>query len=105
MATVKYPAMWKLDLLSIKVRQMISPCNFVCCNFILKFFSAQAGGNMAEWSKAVRSGRILNWRGFKSHCCHFSAAGSVVVMLSSKQRSKHLKRRMLYPKRTFVFSF
>ena len=22
---------------------------------------------MAEWSKAVRSGRILSWRGFESH--------------------------------------
>ena len=26
---------------------------------------------MAEWSKAVRSGRILNWHGFESHRCHF----------------------------------
>ena len=26
---------------------------------------------MAEWSKAVRSGRILSWRGFESHWMHF----------------------------------
>ena len=29
-----------------------------------------SGDTMAEWSKAVRSGRILDWRGFKSHWCH-----------------------------------
>ena len=27
--------------------------------------------SVAEWSKAVRSGRILNWHGFESHRCHF----------------------------------
>jgi hypothetical protein len=27
-------------------------------------------GVLAEWSKAVRSGRILSWRGFKSHRHH-----------------------------------
>ena len=28
---------------------------------------------MAEWSKAVRSGRILSWQGFESLRCHFVA--------------------------------
>ena len=37
-----------------------------CC----VLFSIMSQAFLAEWSKAVRSGRILNWRGFKSLRMH-----------------------------------
>jgi len=40
---------------------------------------AQSGSNveMAEWSKAMRLGRIPKGRGFKSHSRHFVGAGAM----------------------------
>ena len=41
---------------------------------------AQSGSNveMAEWSKAMRLGRIPKGRGFKSHSRHFVAGHSTI---------------------------
>lgn len=39
-----------------------------CITIAIVIFGLQAF--MAEWSKAVRSGRILSWRGFESHWMH-----------------------------------
>lgn len=37
--------------------------------YVIKVFKGFAA-QVAEWSKAVRSGRILNWRGFESLLVH-----------------------------------
>ena len=47
---------------------------------------------MAEWSKAVPSGGILNWRGFKSHWCHLITGqtilqNSIICFLKQPQQT------------------
>ena len=46
-------------------------CVFCFYKFIVQIKGRGVWDNLAEWSKALRSGRSLYWRGFESHSCHF----------------------------------